>query len=250
VGIDPYARMKQAMRWMWSLGDYGELAPILEPAAQAIIERCIPGPGTVLLDVAAGTGNVALLAARRGAHVIACDLTPRRIDLGGPAPNGVAFDPSGPRIAMVGPKGLVEIRDVESGSRVAVLHGPSGGVTGVAFSPDGSRVAVPHTDGTVRLFEADTGAQQLVLPGFGCTVSRVAFSPDGTKLASASPCGGLRIWALDIDDLLEIADREVPRALTDQECRQYLHVGRCSQAHCCVGRSLGEVDRHPWAGVR
>jgi len=20
--------------------------------------------------------------------------------------------------------------------------------------------------------------------------------------------------------------------------------------HCCVGRSLGEVDRHPWAGVR
>ena len=143
--------------------------------------------------------------------------------------NVMAFDPSGPRIATVGREGLVEIRDVESGSRVAVLHGPPGGVTGVAFSPDGSRVAVPHTDGTVRLFEADTGAQQLVLPGFGCTVSRVAFSPEGSKLATTSPCGGVRIWDLDIADVLEIAHREVPRALTDEECRQYLHVDQCPQ---------------------
>ena len=51
----------------------------------------------------------------------------------------------------------------------------------------------------------------------------MAFSPDGKKLASASPCGGLRIWVLDIDDLLEIAHREVSRTLTDEECRQYLH---------------------------
>jgi WD40 repeat protein len=139
----------------------------------------------------------------------------------------VAFDPSGPRIATVGPSGLVEIGDVQTGSRVVVLHGPSGGVTGIAFGPDGSRVAVPHTDGTVRLFDADTGAQQLVLPGLGCPVSRLAFSPDGGKLATTSPCGGLRIWALDIADLLEIARREVPRALTEQECRQYLHMDRC-----------------------
>jgi len=118
-----------------------------------------------------------------------------------------------------------------SGSRVAVLHGPTGGVSGdLAFSPDGSRVAVPHADGTVRLFDAHTGDQQLVLPGFGCAVPTVAFSPDGRKLATASPCGGVRIWALDIGDLLEIARREVPRELTDEECRQWLHVDRCSQA--------------------
>jgi WD40 repeat protein len=139
----------------------------------------------------------------------------------------VAFDPSGPRIAIAGPNGLVEIAEVKNGSPVTVLRGPSGGATAVAFSPDGSRVAVPHTDGTVRLFDAGTGAEELVLPGFGCTVSRMAFSPDGTKLASASPCGGVRIWALDISDLLEIAHREVPRALTDEECRQYLHVDQC-----------------------
>jgi len=140
------------------------------------------------------------------------------------------FDPNGPRIGLVNRDGLVEIQDIGSGSRVAVLDGPSGGATRLVFSPDGSQIAVPHTDGTIRLFDAATGAQQLVLPGFGCTVDRVSFSPDGTKLASTSPCGGLRIWALDIDDLLEIARREVPRALTDEECRQYLHVDQCSQA--------------------
>jgi WD40 repeat protein len=88
-------------------------------------------------------------------------------------------------------------------------------------------VAVPHTDGTVRLFEADTGAQRLVLPSLGCPVNEVAFSPDGRKLATASPCGGIRIWALDVDDLLTIAHGEVQRALTDEECRQYLHVTEC-----------------------
>ena len=142
----------------------------------------------------------------------------------------VDFDPSGSRIATAGRTGQAEIWDVDSGTRLAVLAGNSGGDQRVAFSPDGSRVATAGFDGTVRLFEADTGAQQLVLRGHRCGVQSVAFSPDGTKLASASVCDGVRIWALDIDDLLEIARQQVTRSLTDEECRQYLHVDRCPQA--------------------
>jgi WD40 repeat protein len=153
----------------------------------------------------------------------------RTIEVGHTYDPHLAFDPSGPRIAIGSSEGLAEIRDVASGRRVAVLHGPPEGVTDIAYSPNGSRVAVATADGTVRLFDADTGAPQLVLPGPGCTTSTVAFSPDGTKLASASPCDGVRIWALDIADLLEIARREVARPLTDDECRQYLHVDRCPQ---------------------
>jgi WD40 repeat protein len=148
----------------------------------------------------------------------------------------VVFDPIAPRVAIVRSGGNVEIWDVESWSLVAELGGPGGAATDesgggrVAFTPDGSRIAVAHSDGTVRLFDAGTGAEQLILPSLGCTVSTVAFSPDGSKLATTSKCGGLRIWALDIGDLLEIAHREVPRALTDEECRQYLHEDQCLQA--------------------
>jgi WD40 repeat protein len=142
----------------------------------------------------------------------------------------VDFNPNRPRVVLSGSDGLAEVWDVESGARVAVLAGPSGGVKDLAFSPDGSRIATASVDGLVRLFDADTGVPQLSLRGSGCAVEGVAFSPDGMKLASTSWCDGVRVWALDIDDLLEIAQREAGRSLTDEECRQYLHVDRCPRA--------------------
>ncbi len=65
---------------------------------------------------------------------------------------------------------------------------------------------------------------------YGATADMVAFvdfSPDGSMLVSGAADGVVRVWALDIDDLLEIARREVTRSLTDEECQQYLHLGRC-----------------------
>jgi WD40 repeat protein len=153
----------------------------------------------------------------------------RTIDAEGPWAQ-VDFDPDGPRVVLSGSDGLAEVWDADSGERLAVLAGPPGGVKDLAFSPDGSRIAVAGIDGLVRLFDAETGAPQLSLRGSGCAVEGVAFSPDGTKLASTSPCDGVRVWALDIDDLLEIARREAGRSLTDQECRQYLHADGCPQA--------------------
>lgn len=67
---------------MWSLGDYEELARWLEPAAIALAEACKIHTGLRVLDVAAGNGNFALAAARRGTHVVASDLTPHMIRLG------------------------------------------------------------------------------------------------------------------------------------------------------------------------
>ena len=151
----------------------------------------------------------------------------RTIGAGG-VPPVVDLDPTGPRAVLTGSEGLAEVRDLNTGALVAVLNGPPGGVKDLAFSPDGSRIATAGFDGRVRLFDADTGTPQLVLQGSGCAVEGVSFSPDGTKLVSSSACDGARIWALDIDDLLEIARGEAGRSLSDEECRQYLHMDRCS----------------------
>ncbi len=80
--MDTYARLKDGTKWMWSLGDYPSLAVRLQPYAEALAAAASIEPGMRVLDVAAGDGNLALAAARRGAAVTACDLTPRMVELG------------------------------------------------------------------------------------------------------------------------------------------------------------------------
>lgn len=82
TAMDPYARLKEGTKWMWALGDYGDLARFLEPGAEALANLAGIRPGMEVLDVAAGNGNFALVAARRGARVTASDLTPRMVELG------------------------------------------------------------------------------------------------------------------------------------------------------------------------
>ena len=46
-------------------------------------------------------------------------------------------------------------------------------------------------------------------------------------LASVGDDGLVRVWALDLDELIAIATDRLTRTLTEDECRQYLHVERC-----------------------
>jgi WD40 repeat protein len=136
--------------------------------------------------------------------------------------DGLTFDDTGTRIASSGARH--DIWDVESGDLISRLPAlPGEGTYALAFSPDGSRLAVGRSDGNVRLFDVDSGAEVLALPH---DAESLHFSPDGSMLASEG-AGLVRIWALDIEDLLKIAQGEVTRSLTIEECRQYLHVDRC-----------------------
>ena len=68
---------------MWALGDYHRFATAtVWPLGSVLVDACGIRPGQRVLDVAAGTGNVAIRAAQAGATVVAADLTPENFDAG------------------------------------------------------------------------------------------------------------------------------------------------------------------------
>lgn len=71
---DPYAAMKAAQREGWGL--FAPIAPFTTPAAAALVRYAGIGHGQQVLDVACGTGVVAITAARQGATVSGLDLAP------------------------------------------------------------------------------------------------------------------------------------------------------------------------------
>lgn len=80
---DPDADLKARHRAMWASGDYPAMVEtFLLPIGPRLVDACGIGEGTDVLDVAAGTGNAALVAARRGARVTASDLTPELLAAG------------------------------------------------------------------------------------------------------------------------------------------------------------------------
>jgi SAM-dependent methyltransferase len=77
------AELKARHRAMWASGDYPSMVEtFLLPLGPRLVEACGIGPGMRVLDVAAGTGNASLPAARTGADVTASDLTPELLEAG------------------------------------------------------------------------------------------------------------------------------------------------------------------------
>ena len=66
----------------YSQGDYRVVAQRLQPAADALVTAADPAAGNLVVDVAAGTGNVARLCTARGATAVAVDRSPEQLLLG------------------------------------------------------------------------------------------------------------------------------------------------------------------------
>src|SRR5262249_12948016 len=65
---------KAGMKATWMAGDFGQIAKYPAPAAAAFIKRRKITPGIHMLDVACGTGNLAIPAAKAGARVTGVDI--------------------------------------------------------------------------------------------------------------------------------------------------------------------------------
>jgi ubiquinone/menaquinone biosynthesis C-methylase UbiE len=68
---------------MWASGDYPSMVEtFLLPLGPKLVDACGITSGMRVLDVAAGTGNASVPAAKTGAEVTASDLTPELFDAG------------------------------------------------------------------------------------------------------------------------------------------------------------------------
>ena len=142
-----------ARRSMWAMGDYDRFArATVWELGSLLADACDITRGQRVLDVAAGTGNVAIRAALKGASVVASDLTPEHFVAGrrGAADAGVTLEWI---------EGDAEALPFDDSSFDVVTS-----CLGAMFAPDHQRVA----DELVRVCRP------------AGTIGLIAFTPEGT----------------------------------------------------------------------
>ena len=72
--------LKAKLRSTWIAGDFGQIARFLADEAEKFINDLGLKPGMKVLDVACGTGNLSLPAARLGAAVTGVDIAPNLLE--------------------------------------------------------------------------------------------------------------------------------------------------------------------------
>jgi ubiquinone/menaquinone biosynthesis C-methylase UbiE len=66
TGSPEIQTVKARQKAMWESGDYGQVARCIMSCAEEFMARLPLKPGTAVLDVACGSGNLAVISARRG----------------------------------------------------------------------------------------------------------------------------------------------------------------------------------------
>lgn len=72
--------LKSRLKATWMAGDYGHFSKYLEAESLKFLSRLNVPPGTRMLDVACGAGQITIPAARAGAKVTGIDIAPNLIE--------------------------------------------------------------------------------------------------------------------------------------------------------------------------
>ena len=72
--------MQSRLKTTWAAGDVAEIAKHIETAAEDFVGRLDIQPGMKVLDVACGSGNLAVVAARKGADVTGIDIADNLVE--------------------------------------------------------------------------------------------------------------------------------------------------------------------------
>ena len=114
--------------------------------------------------------------------------------------------------------------------RTAPLSGHVGSINSLVYSPDGTHIATGNVDGMVKLWGAATGRELLTLTRQTAEVKDVAFSPDARRLEAVTVDGIACVYLVRLQDVMALAQARVTRALTTEECQEYLHIEHCLAA--------------------
>ena len=129
MGATELSDAQQRARATWSAGDYPSAAELISAAGELIAERAKLSGDERVLDVACGSGNATIPAARSGARVTGLDITPKLLEAG-----RAKADEAGVEIDWV--EGDAEQLPFEDGSFDVVTS-----LLGVMFAPDHERAA-------------------------------------------------------------------------------------------------------------
>jgi SAM-dependent methyltransferase len=72
--------VKQRQQATWASGDYAEIATLIVPVAERLADAADLRAGSSVLDVATGSGNAAIAAARLGTEVVGIDYVPALLE--------------------------------------------------------------------------------------------------------------------------------------------------------------------------
>jgi SAM-dependent methyltransferase len=75
-------QVKQKQQLMWASGDFHQVAALIQSVADQVAEALDIQAGWRVLDVATGSGNAALAAARLGAETVGVDYVPALLERG------------------------------------------------------------------------------------------------------------------------------------------------------------------------
>lgn len=79
-GAVDFGAITKKQQTVWATGDFHQIALTVMSAAEDLVRAADPRPGQKVLDVACGSGNAALIAARRYCEVTGIDYVPELIE--------------------------------------------------------------------------------------------------------------------------------------------------------------------------
>jgi SAM-dependent methyltransferase len=133
TSVIEFTAIKDRQRKVWASADYPSVAATIHPMSELLVEATGLAPGARVLDVATGTGNAAIAAARRNCAATGLDYVPQLLDK---ARARTAAE--GLSIEYV--EGDAEELPFPDASFDAVIS-----VVGVMFAPDQARAAAELT---------------------------------------------------------------------------------------------------------